>query len=488
VITRWVVRRLDDRLGVSPALRTGMNRVFPDHWSFLLGEGATYAFVYLLLSGTFLTFFFDPSTVKTVYEGGYRPLHGAEVSAAYASTVQLSWDVRFGLVVRQSHHWAALLFAGAVVVHLARVFFTGAFRRPRGVNWAVGVTLLLFTVVAGFTGYSLPDDLLSAMGLHVANSVLLSIPVIGTWLAFLVFGGEFPGAAISQRMYIAHVLLVPGLMAALIVLHGWLVVRRRHGQFPGLGRTETNVVGPRLWPARAVRSLGILFAVIALCLLLGGLVQINPVWLWGPYEPGAALGPAQPDWYLGWVDGALRLYPGWEPTLFGYRLPNMFVPSVLLPGGTFLALYLWPVLERLWTHDRRPHHLLDRPRDHPVRTGIGVMALTFYALLLTSWSLDVISRYTGIPVFTLVGVFRVGVLTVPLLTGAIALVLARGLRDSGADRLSEMSWSGLRAGWRRRREEDTEVPTEPAPVADLEQPPAMPEDLEPVRVEPGPVP
>ena len=172
-----VARWFDDRLGASRFARTSLDKVFPDHWSFLLGEVAFYSFIVLVATGVFLTFFFEPSQREVIYHGSYRPLQGVPMSAAFQSTVRLSFDVRAGLVIRQMHHWAALVFLAAIVTHLGRIFFTGAFRRPRELNWIVGVTMLLLALGNGFTGYSLPDDLLSGTGLRIAYSVVLSIPV-----------------------------------------------------------------------------------------------------------------------------------------------------------------------------------------------------------------------------------------------------------------------------------------------------------------------
>jgi ubiquinol-cytochrome c reductase cytochrome b subunit len=298
-IARWI----DDRLGAAAFAEDALTKVFPDHWSFLLGEIALYCFIVLVLTGTFLSFFFDASVSQTAYSGSYEPLQGVEVSEAYESVVDLSFDVRAGLVMRQIHHWAALVFIAAIVVHLCRIFFTGAFRRPREINWIIGVTLLILAIFNGFTGYSLPDDLLSGTGLRIAYSIALSIPLVGTWIAFLIFGGEFPAEEIMGRLLVVHIFIVPVLIAVLITVHLAIIWRQKHTQFPGPGRLESNVVGPRLWPTYAAKSVGLFFGVFAVLALLGGLVQINPVWLYGPFEPQQVTSPAQPDWYLGWDRG-----------------------------------------------------------------------------------------------------------------------------------------------------------------------------------------
>ncbi|MDQ3879085.1 MAG: cytochrome b, partial [Actinomycetota bacterium] len=326
------MRWLDDRLGTSSFAESALNKVFPDHWSFMLGEIALYCFVVLVLTGTFLTFFFHASSNDVVYHGSYAPLYGTQMSEAYESVVRLSFDVRVGLVMRQIHHWAALVFIASIVVHLCRVFFTGAFRRPREINWMIGVTLLLLGIFNGFTGYSLPDDLLSGTGLRIAYSIALSVPFIGTWLAFLLFGGEFPAHQIISRLFVVHVMIVPGLIIALLTAHLVIIWRQKHTQFAGPGRTESNVVGSKLWPTYAFKSLGLFCAVFAVLGALGGLAQINPIWLYGPFIPHAVASPAQPDYYLGWVEGALRIWPAWEFHVFGHTIPEVFLPAVALPG------------------------------------------------------------------------------------------------------------------------------------------------------------
>src|SRR3978361_849519 len=210
---------IDSRYHPSAAVRRQLNKVFPTHWSFMLGEIALYSFIVLLLTGTYLTFFFDPSMTETVYHGSYKLMDGVPMSQAYKSTLEISFDVRGGLIIRQIHHWAALMFVAAMLIHMLRVFFTGAFRKPREFNWIIGILLLVLGVVEGFAGYSLPDDLLSGTGLRIADAIMLSIPVLGTWVAFLVFGGPFPGDVIIGRLYIAHVLLIPGILLGLIGAH-----------------------------------------------------------------------------------------------------------------------------------------------------------------------------------------------------------------------------------------------------------------------------
>jgi ubiquinol-cytochrome c reductase cytochrome b subunit len=446
MISRRIYRALDARLGTTSVGRTALAKVFPDHWSFMLGEVALYAFLALLLTGTYLTLFFEPSTAEQVYDGAYQPLQGSEVSSAFASTVSLSFDVRAGLLMRQAHHWAALVFVAAIVLHLLRIFFTGAFRKPRELNWVVGVTMLVLALLNGFTGYSMPDDLLSGTGLRIIYSTVLSIPLVGEWIAFLAFGGEFPSPETTPRMFISHVLIVPAVFAVLISAHLAMIIRQKHTQFPGPGRRERNVVGSRLWPAYAVRSLSLLTGVFAVVFALGGLVQINPVWIYGPFHPAQATSPAQPDWYVAWGDGALRLYPPIEFHLFGHLVAAPFVPAVGVGTVTFLLLYAWPWLERRRTGDRAEHHLLERPRERPGRIAVGAWALTFFAVLLVAAVDDILARLFHIPVTGILRTLQILVLTLPFAVAAVAFVVARSLRAGTAADLGELTRADLHAG------------------------------------------
>lgn len=391
---------LDDRLGVAKLLRRNYRKVFPDHWSFLLGEIALYCFVILILTGIFLTFWFNPSMSETTYAGSYEPLRGTTMSEAYASTLHITFEIRGGLLMRQIHHWAALVFVAAIAIHMLRVFFTGAFRKPREINWLIGVTMFLLAILEGFAGYSLPDDLLSGTGLRIADGVVLSVPVLGTFLSFLLFGGEFPGDILITRLFTLHVLLLPGLLLALVAAHLTLVWVQKHTQQRGPGRTERNVVGAPVFPSFAVKSLAFFAFVGAVLAGLGAFAQINPVWLYGPYNPAQVSASSQPDWYIGFLEGSLRLMPSVETSILGYTIAwNVFIPAVLYPLALFGVLAVYPFLERRFTGDRRTHHLVDRVRDAPTRAGVGAAGITVYTVTLVAGANDVIADVFKIPLF-----------------------------------------------------------------------------------------
>ncbi|MEJ8280842.1 cytochrome b [Pseudonocardia spirodelae] len=375
----------DQRYHPASGLRTQFNKVFPTHWSFMLGEIALYSFIILLLSGTYLALFFDPSMAETVYNGPYDPLRGVPMSRAYESALEISFEVRGGLFMRQLHHWAALLFVAAMIVHMFRVFFTGAFRKPREANWTIGIVLILLGTFEGFTGYSLPDDLLSGVGLRIASGITMSVPIMGTWVHWALFGGEFPGTEIIPRLYIIHVLILPGIILALIAAHLGLVWYQKHTQFPGPGRTENNVVGVRIMPQFAAKGGAFFFVVAGVLAAVSGLFQMNPIWHLGPYDASQVSAGSQPDFYMMWSDGMARIFPPWEFYLFDrYTIPSVFLPTAGFLPVLFVLAASYPVLERRFTGDDAIHNLLQRPRDVPVRTALGAMAIAFYMVLVLS--------------------------------------------------------------------------------------------------------
>jgi ubiquinol-cytochrome c reductase cytochrome b subunit len=435
-VIRRAVRVLDERAGAAPLLRRSLRYVFPDHWSFLLGEIALYAFVVLVGTGVYLAFFFDPSSARTVYDGSYEPLRGIEMTQAYRSVVDLSFDVKAGLLIRQTHHWAANVFVAAIVLHLLRVFFTGAFRKPRELIYLVGLTMLVLALVEGFLGYSLPDDLLSGMGLAIAYSVALSIPVIGANVALLAWGAPFPGdTTFWPRMYALHILVLPVAIGLLLAVHVALIVARHHTQFrrTQLGHsreTERTIVGLPLVPGYVPRSLGLFFSVCAVLFLLGGLVQINPIWLWGPFDPAQSTNGAQPDWYLGWLIGALRLVPQFDLTIGDYTLvPNAFWGGAAFPLVVFGFLFAWPAIERRVTGDRLPHNLLDRPRDAPWRTAIGAAFVAWVGLVFLFGSADRVQVTFGLDYVAQLWAYRVLVWVLPVAVGLLVHRLCLGLQE-----------------------------------------------------------
>jgi ubiquinol-cytochrome c reductase cytochrome b subunit len=437
-VIRAAIRFIDERTGSAPLLRKLLRYAFPDHWSFLFGEIALYSFVVLVGTGVFLTLFFEPSLARTTYDGPYSPLQGVEVSLAYDSAMRLSFEVNAGLLMRQTHHWAALVFVAAIAVHLMRIFFTGAFRKPRDLNYYIGLTMLVLALVEGFAGYSLLDDLLSGMGLAIAYATTLSIPLIGGDVGFLIWGAEFPGANdFMSRLFIAHVLIFPVIIGVLIAIHLLLIALPHHTHFRGRGATERNVVGTPTWPGYALRSLGLLFATAGVLFLLGGLIQVNPIWQWGPFEIYDGTNGAQPDWYMGWLIGALRLMPPIEPSVFGYTIfPNPFFGGLLVPTVVFGFLFLWPTIERRLTGDRAIHNLLDRPRDNPSRTAIGAAVFTFIVLIFLAGAADRIFVAFGIDYGTQVWIFRVAVFVLP----AIVYLLTKRI----CEELRETDWHPLR--------------------------------------------
>ncbi len=421
---------IDTRYHPAAAVRRQLNKVFPTHWSFLLGEVALYSFIVLLITGVYLTLFFDPSMTEVRYDGVYQPLRGVEMSKAYATALDISFEVRGGLFVRQVHHWAALIFAAAIMVHMARVFFTGAFRRPREANWVIGSLLLILAMFEGFFGYSLPDDLLSGTGLRAAfSSITLGIPLIGTWLHWALFGGDFPGDVIIPRLYAIHILIFPGIMLALIGLHLALVWFQKHTQFPGLARTERNVVGVRVMPVFAVKSGAFFAAIVGVLGLMGGLLQINPIWNLGPYKPSQVSAGSQPDFYLMWTDGLVRLWPDWEIYIGHHTIPAAVAVAVLM-GVIFLLLIVYPFLEKRFTGDRAHHNLLQRPRDVPVRTSIGAMAIAFYLVLTFSSFNDLIAFKFQISLNAMTWIGRIGMVVLPPIVYFVTYRWCVGLQRS----------------------------------------------------------
>ncbi|MGK2854286.1 MAG: cytochrome bc1 complex cytochrome b subunit [Microbacteriaceae bacterium] len=422
---------IDDRTSLGGAVKTFGRKVFPDHWSFMLGEVALFSFIVILLSGTFLSFFFDPSMQHVEYQGSYVPLKGLEMSAAMASTLDISFDVRGGLLMRQVHHWAALLFNAAIGLHMLRVFFTGAFRKPREINWVVGFGLFVLALAAGFTGYSLPDDLLSGNGLRIIDGFIKAIPLIGVWISYFLFGGEFPGSDIVGRFYSLHILLIPAVILALIGIHLILIIAvHKHTQYPGAGKTEQTVVGYPILPVYTAKAGGFFFIIFGVIFLISSLFTINPIWIYGPYDPSPVSAGTQPDWYMGWTDGLLRLVPtGWEFVSWGGYTVSMNLLVVMIVAAIFLILVAaYPFIEAWITGDKREHHILDRPRDTATRTAIGSAGVTFYAVMWAAAGSDLIATHFQLDVFMLTYTLQALLILGPIIAFFLAKRICIGLQ------------------------------------------------------------
>jgi quinol---cytochrome-c reductase cytochrome b subunit len=476
------VDELDDRLGIAKGGRVFLDKIFPDHWSFMLGEIALYSFVVLLATGVFLTLYYVPSQTTVIYHGIYKPLDGVRVTEAYKSTVTISFQVRAGLLIRQMHHWAADIFLGSIIVHMARIFFTGAFRKPRELNWTIGIVMLILGILNGFIGYSLPDDLISGTGIRIAYSILLSIPFVGSYLAYFLFGGGYPGHIIIDRFYIIHVLIIPLILLGLLGAHLGLLVRQKHTQFRGKGRTEHNVVGSPMFPQFMAKTTGFMLMVTAVIGLLGGFAQINPIWQFGAYTPPKISYAVQPDWYMGWLDGALRIMPSWQWTAFGHTIPwEVLLPAVIFPGLVFNICLAWPAIERKFTGDNELHNLLDRPRDRPKRTAAGAAMLALLFTVFAASSTDVLANYFHVSLNVVLWFFRVAVFVVPIVAGAVAWRICIELQGiTGAGKRKRHNVVS-----RTARGEYVAVPAEIRPGDDHHEP--EPEPV-PTYVEPAPTP
>jgi ubiquinol-cytochrome c reductase cytochrome b subunit len=420
---------LDDRFHGAKGIRTFFRKIFPDHWTFMLGEIALYSFVILLLTGTFLALFFKPSMGDIVYHGSYLKLDGVHMSEAYASTLNISFDVRGGLLMRQIHHWAADLFVAAIMAHMIRIFFVGAYRKPREVNWLIGIVLFTLSLLEGLFGYSLPDDLLSGAGLRITQGVMQSIPVVGTYLSFFLFGGQYPGTDIISRFYLLHVLLIPGLFLALIGAHLFIMFHQKHTQMPGKGRTNENVVGAPMFPYFMAKTGAFFFFTFAVVALASTFAQINPIWLYGPYNPLAISAGSQPDFYMGFLEGSLRIMPAWQWVVFNHTFAfNVFIPALVPLGLVMTAAALWPFLEQWITGDKLEHHINDRPRNAPTRTALGIAMISFYGVLWLEGSNDVLADHFDVPLYTITQIAQVAIFVVPILAYIITKRVCLGLQ------------------------------------------------------------
>jgi ubiquinol-cytochrome c reductase cytochrome b subunit len=432
--TETVQRAMDSSVGgrrLIAFVAAARLRMVPRHWTGVFGIITMACTAVLFGTGLFLMLFYVPSSERVVYDGAYAPLHGVEMSHALASTLGISFDVRGGLLLRQAHHWAALLLPAAIMLQLAVAFFTGAFRRPRQWSWVLLFLVLIAALAAGWSGYALPDDMLSGTGLRIVQGIVLGIPVVGTWLAALLFGGEFPGRII-ENLYVVHLL-------ASVALVGLLAARVRGAWVHGpawLPAAPGARSGIPLVPTAATRAAGLFATVCGILLLISATVTVSPVWLYGPSSPGDASAGSQPDWYTGFLDGALRLVPaGWELEVFGTTVTLAVLVPLAVVGAFLAAIAVYPFVEGWIARDRDDHHLLDRPRNVPTRTAIGVAGIVFYAVLWGAASSDVVATQFALSLESVTAAFQVLLLAGPPLAFVLTHRICLGLRRKDRDLL-----------------------------------------------------
>ncbi|RKN42263.1 cytochrome b [Streptomyces hoynatensis] len=434
----------DGRVGLYALAKANMRKVFPDHWSFLLGEIALYSFIIIILTGVYLTLFFEPSMSEVEYAGSYKPLQGVMMSEAYASALHITFDVRGGLLVRQIHHWAALIFVAGIFIHMLRVFFTGAFRKPREVNWLFGFLLLVLAIFTGLTGYSLPDDLMSGIGVRFMEGAILAVPVVGTYLQMFIFGGEFPGHDIIPRFFVVHILLLPGIMLGLVVAHLILIVYHKHTQYAAPGRSNNVVVGPPLLPVYMAKAGGFFFLVFGVITAIAATVTINPIWALGPYRPDKVSTDAQPDWYLGFSEGLVRMMPGWEWVLpGGYTLNfGLLIPVIVFPL-LLVVIGVYPFFEGWVTGDKREHHVAERPRNNPTRTAFGMAWLSEFAVTMLAGGNDVWAVNFNLSINAITWFCRIGFFVVPPIVFIITRRWCLGLQRRDREKVLHGRESGI---------------------------------------------
>jgi ubiquinol-cytochrome c reductase cytochrome b subunit len=403
-------------------------RRVPLHWSNVFGVVSIACVAVLFVTGLILMFFYTPSGDLVTYHGSYAPLSGVEVSKAFDSMMTISFDVRGGLLLRQLHHWAALLLPAAIMMQLLVMFFTGGFRRPRQASWVMLFLLLIVALAGGWSGYALPGDMLSGTGLRIVQGIVLAIPVAGTWLSALLFGGEFPGSII-EHLYPIHILVVPAALIVLLAGRAWASYAHKPAQFAAPGRTERNVVGVPMLSNAAARAAGLFALVVGVLLLISATVTISPTWLYGPADPANATAGSQPDWYTGFLDGALRLVPpGWEVEWLGFTWTLAILVPLAVIGAFLLLVMLYPYIEGWITHDQRDHNILDRPRNAATRTGIGVAGIVFYAVLWGAASADIAATQLRLSLETIIPALQVTLLVGPVVAFEITRRICLGLQ------------------------------------------------------------
>jgi len=426
----------DDRLALGAAEST-LGKAFPAEDSFLLGEVALICFVVLVLTGTFLGVFFEPSTSDVEYEGSVEEYQGEDMPASYVSVLNITYDVPFGMLIRRMHHWAAHLFVASIGLHMLRVFFSGAYRNPREPNWVVGSGLAVAAMFAAYTGYALPFDEFASTAVGIGYNVAVSIPIVGDTVGALVFGGEFPSTATIPRLYFLHVFVIPVIIAGLLAVHFAILIRQKHTEAPRDGdvpgreavdeHDDTVVVGLPAFPNQAAVTGVVTFLTLATLSLLAGFLPVHNVAEYGPNDPASTPSLVMPDWFLMWGYGFLKLTPSWLSfDLLGVHVSSEFVGGVVLPGLVIGAVVVWPFLDRV----EEPTHFTTSPLERPWQTAVGVAGVVFVMIASIAGMDVIVAEELGTTTADLRRPLTGLLLLGPLVAAGITYGV---LRDSGDD-------------------------------------------------------
>ena len=358
---------LDERLDIARLSNKFLRKAFPVHHSFFLGEITLFAFITLLITGIFLTFNFEASSRLV-------DANGQMVPAAYASILYID-SLPVGAVIRSAHHWSAHIMIAAAFLHLIRILLSGAYKKPREVNWFVGLGLIGLAIVTAFTGYALPNDAFAEAATKVGYNIALAVPWIGEWIAQVVFGGSFPTERSIPRLTMIHALWLPLLLLGLIGVHLLVMIKQKHTQ-PAYAEEVApgKILGVPLMPHQALMMGAIFLIYMGLVFVLAGLMPAHPVEAFGPPSPTADVDPT-PDWYFFWIYGILKMIPNsWEFTLWGGVFGPQFWGGVLIPGLLGGVAALLPFLDTRKTKMR----YVELPSHHPWRTGSVIGLLVFF--------------------------------------------------------------------------------------------------------------
>lgn len=418
---RW----LDERLHIGRFRRRFLTKAFPVHDSYILGELALFSFATLVITGVFLALFYIPSTSKVIYDGALLNYRGKSLPEAFASVIYITYDLPMGMLIRQVHHWAANIFIASISLHMLRVLFTGAYRKPREVNWIIGIVLINLAIVSAFSGYTLPYDQFAATAATIGYNVFSSPPIVGEYIGNAVFAGGFPSQAAIPRLYSFHLLLA-ALIAVTIGLHMTVLIKQRHTEPPRAGDPK-KLVGVPLWPNQAFASAMYLFALLAFLFLLGGFLSPHNIAVYGPEDPTTTPTNIAPDWYLMWLFGLLKLVPSaWGITIGGIIIKTEFIGGVLLPGVIWTAIVLLPFIDR----SEREENFIANPLDRPFPTALGVLIVTFLLSLAIGGQNDRIAAFLGLGIREANLILFAAIILASFLAGALTYAILRRRRAS----------------------------------------------------------